>query len=152
MTGTATHSNGAPTDTVVCPLPSAPASCPAVAMPSFLCLASWMPFPAPLEPCGRIPSHDSCPAFRLLHLLPLWCQAFDLKKSARKSTRAGATIEQMKRSAVPDFAPSDIFVAKLEPKEVLRNLSPAGMPPVPRHMPACRKSVTHAAEHLRKER
>ncbi|CAI5528171.1 unnamed protein product [Closterium sp. Naga37s-1] len=48
---------------------------------------------------------------------------FDLASQSRKTTRAGEHIQKVKE--IPDFAPPDIYVAKLEPKEVLHNLSVA---------------------------
>ena len=42
-----------------------------------------------------------------------------------KATKAATQIK--KAQNVPDFAPADIYVAKLKPKEVLHNLSVAGM-------------------------
>lgn len=161
MTGTATQGNGGATDTVVGPLPPPPplprkeslrpyknpllrlASCALASSPSLLVATAhadsrfWgIVIPSPSLSSAEFP--------------PLSWQEFNVKKSVRTSTRAGATIEQVKRSAVPDFAPSDIFVAKLEPKEVLRNLSPAGTPraraPLPHSSgPLCRKG-THTVE------
>eukprot|EP00475_Leptophrys_vorax_P006260 TRINITY_DN1384_c0_g1_i1.p1 TRINITY_DN1384_c0_g1~~TRINITY_DN1384_c0_g1_i1.p1 ORF type:complete len:553 (-),score=74.23 TRINITY_DN1384_c0_g1_i1:436-2094(-) len=48
---------------------------------------------------------------------------FDPASKARTQTRAGDHIAKVKD--VPPFAPADIYVAKLEPKEVLHNLSVA---------------------------
>ncbi|CAI7930737.1 unnamed protein product [Closterium sp. NIES-54] len=48
---------------------------------------------------------------------------FDPASQSRKTTRAGEHIQKVKE--IPDFAPPDIYVAKLEPKEVLHNLSVA---------------------------
>ncbi|CAI5468904.1 unnamed protein product [Closterium sp. Yama58-4] len=49
--------------------------------------------------------------------------AFDPTNQPRESTRAGDALQKVMN--VPDFAPDDIFVAKLKPHEVLRNLSVA---------------------------
>ncbi|CAI7860224.1 unnamed protein product [Closterium sp. NIES-54] len=49
--------------------------------------------------------------------------AFDPTNQPRESTRAGDALQKVMN--VPDFAPDDIFVAKLKPREVLRNLSVA---------------------------
>ena len=52
-------------------------------------------------------------------------QVFNPEARDVKATKAATQIK--KAQNVPDFAPADIYVAKLKPKEVLHNLSVAGM-------------------------